>query len=326
MRKPDDELKIDISEIFGGDMPAPSDTIDETPEPTPVSTPVVEAPVATPSQVEQQFRDWMNNRNAELETKTQELEKRLQDLQNQLASSPAVPPPAEEPESHFTAQELTTAVEPAPAAQIAAPAPDSPIDFSAPIAPPFMGASTPAASAPAATVSNEPAPTGENPAESDPQKIEELKRLQAEFEFLMLYDEFRNMIAHELMTLVGDKKTFTMLGRTVELARTKYPEVFRNANWDAAGNLLEDGSVDSQRILENKKNMDPAKADAVMDIALSSLLKLRLQAVEKGLGVGLKNKIRAQMFQWVNEKTQKAGKEGKNTSYLLRLNSYVTQA
>jgi hypothetical protein len=254
------------------------------------------------------------------------LEKRLQDLQNQLATSPAAPPPAEETESHFTAQELTTAVDPAPAAQAAAPVPDSPNDFSAPIAPPFMGGSSPAAAAPAATVPNEPAPAGENAPETDPQKIEELKRLQAEFEFLMLYDEFRNMIAHELTALVGEKKTFTMLGRTVELARTKYPEVFRNANWDAAGNLLEDGSVDSQRILENKKNMDPAKADAVMDIALSALLKLRLQAVEKGLGAGLKNKIRAQMFQWVNEKTQKAGKEGKNTSYLLRLNSYVTQA
>src|ERR1035441_2977994 len=122
----------------------------------------------------------------------------------------------------------------------------------------------------------------------------------------MLYDEFRNIILFELKDIVGEKKTMTMLGRTVELAREKYPEVLPKPNWDSAGNLLEDGSMDSQRLIDNKKALNPQKANDVVDAALSALLRLRLQAVEKGLGAGLKNKIRARMYQWITEKTQKA--------------------
>lgn len=29
MRKPDDDLKIDISELFGGDLPSPSEKLEE---------------------------------------------------------------------------------------------------------------------------------------------------------------------------------------------------------------------------------------------------------------------------------------------------------
>ena len=139
----------------------------------------------------------------------------------------------------------------------------------------------------------------------------------------MLYDEFRNIIVYELKDLVGEKKTLTMLGRTVELARGKFPEIFRNVNWDAAGNLLEDGSMDGHRIIENKKMLDPGNADEVVDAALSALLRLRLQAVEKGLGPGLKNKVRARMYQWISEKIQKAATEGKDGTILKRLSGYV---
>jgi hypothetical protein len=170
-----------------------------------------------------------------------------------------------------------------------------------------------------------PAGEGEGGADApDPQKAEELKRLQADYEFLMLYDEYRNIILHELKDLVGDKKTYTMLERTVEIARGKYPEVFRNANWDTDGNLLADGSVDSQRVIENKNALDPSKADATVDAALSALLGLRLQAVEKGLGAGLKNKIRARLYQWINEKVQKAERDRKDVSFLIRLRAYVS--
>jgi len=298
MRKPDDDLKIDIADLFGGIITGPSEQLEE-------AAALEELPAGTPSASENEFQEWMSNRNAELEAKTIELGKKFQE-----------PAPSETaPTDVLLGGELLSA--PAEAEPAAAPSPTSPIDFNAPIAPPFMG--TPSVPVPAAEADSNQSSEGK----ATSADAEELKRLQAEHEFLMLYDEFRNIIVYELKDLVGEKKTFTMLGRTVELAREKFPEVFRNANWDAAGNLLEDGSVDSQRLIENKNALDPQKAEGVLDTALSSLLKLRLQAVEKGLGTGLKNKVRAHLYQWISEKTQKAVREGKDAENLKRLSGYV---
>jgi hypothetical protein len=326
MRKPDDDLKIDITELFGGDMPSPSDTLEEPAVAAAATTTSTEpVPETSADETETRFQEWMNGRNKEIETKVQELEQRLQEVQ----VKPAVPTTPVEPDN-FSGDELKSAVVPPPESKSApapppeikpAPAEESPIDFSAPIAPPFMGAPSAPPEAAEAEASGE---TGEAAAPLDPQKIEELRKLQADHEFLMLYDEYRNIIAHELKDLVGEKKTNTMLGRTVELAREKFPEIFRNANWDEAGNLLENGTVDSQRIIDNKNALDPQKADTVVDAALSVLLNLRLQAVEKGLGTGLKNKVRARMYQWINEKIQRAGQEGKDVANLKRLSNFVS--
>lgn len=317
MRKSDDELKIDITELFGGDL-APARQAAEQMEASVESpsaageaaaSPAVEA-AEPPAAVEQKYQDWMIAREKELEAKTQELERRLQDLLEQkLQAAQTVPPtavesveaPAPEPE--------------APAAQaevpVEAPAPPvGEIDFSQPMAAPFMAPGVAPASTPAA------APVEVSSEES-------LKLVQKEYEFLLLYDEFRNIIIHELRDLVGEKKTFKMLERTVELVREKYPEIFRNANWDAAGNLLQDGSLDSQRLIENKNGLDPTKANAVFDAGLGTLLSLRLQAVEKGLGTGMKNKVRARLYQWINEKAERASQANKEADDLNRLKSFV---
>ena len=310
MKKHDDDLKIDISELFGGDLPSPSDTIEETAAP---DAPVAQVVPAQAPESDNRFQEFIDNRNAELEAKTQELERRLQELQAQLSVSQTPPP--------LPVSTTPEVQEPPPVAPETPSAPP-PIDFNAPIAPPFMGGSSAASvpvSSPEPVSASEPATAAAESAGGG-----EIQKLQEDHEFLLLYDEYRNIIAHELKDLVGDKKTFTMLGRTVELARGKFPEIFRNANWDAAGNLLEDGSVDSQRIIENKNTLDPAKAEAVLDAALSTLLNLRLQAVEKGLGSGLKNKVRAHMFQWITEKMKKAGPGAKNAGILKRLNSYLS--
>ncbi len=305
MRKPDDELKIDISELFGGDLSGPSEKLEEAVD-AGESPKSVSPPSSASAEAENHFQEWMNSRNMELEAKSQELERRFQE-----ASAADVAPV----ETFSSSELLGTPGEEKPAPP---PFSASPIDFNAPMAPPFMGAG----STPVAAVAGGPTPSATTPAVPGPDP-EELRRLQAEHEFLMLYDEFRNIIAYELKDLVGEKKTLTMLGRTVELAREKYPEIFRNANWDASGNLLEDGSMDSQRLMDNRKSLDPQKADEVLDAALATLLKLRLQAVEKGLGTGLKNKVRAHLYQWISEKTQKAVREGKNAVHLKRLSSYV---
>jgi hypothetical protein len=303
MRKPDDDLKIDIADLFGGDLSGPSEKLEES---AALMDSAAELSAQPPSSgTENHFQQWMNSRNVELEAKSQELEKKFQGAPVSERISP----------EKFSAQELLTV--PPEAETPATTNSSSPIDFNAPIAPPFMGvgpAPAPPVESGSSASTEEPVP-GPNP--------EELKKLQMEYEFLMLYDEFRNIIFFELKDLVGVKKTYTMLGRTVELAREKYPEIFRNANWDSAGNLLEDGSVDSQRLIENKNALNSQKAEEILDSALSGLLKLRLQAVEKGLGVGLKNKVRAHLYQWISEKTQKVIHEGNNATNLKRLSGYV---
>jgi hypothetical protein len=276
----------------------------------------------------------MEGRDKKMELQALELEKRLHEVNNpgiMESASPSLeippeppgvrearpaPPPLEEapsppPEPALPAE--APSEEPQAEALPAEPAPM--VDFDAPIRPPFMGQPPPEPVQPA-----EPAAGGEP---TDQPNEAEMREIQAAHEFLLLYDELRNIIAYELKELVGERKTFTMLARTVELAREKHPEILRNANWDEAGNLLADGSLDSRRILDNKAALDPRKADEVVDSALAALLRLRLQAVEKGLGAGLKNKIRARLYQWVSEKTQKAAAGGRDQRYLKRLNGYV---
>jgi len=307
MRKPDDDLKIDINELFGGDISSVRESVEE---PRHEAAGVETAPAAEPADTkaaERQFQEWMTAREKELELKTQELERRLQELRDQQLQTPPVPA-AEVPISSPVLEEVAPPVAEATA--------DSPIDFNAPILPPFLPKTGGAASAAPAT--------GETaPAEANLTSVGELERMQKEYEFLMLYDEFRGIIIHELKDLVGEKKTYKMLERTVELAREKYPEIFRNANWNAAGNLLEDGSLDSQRLIENKSALDATNAKTVFDLALGSLVSMRLQAVEKGLGTGMKNKVRARLYHWINEKIEKESLHHKNVEDLNRLKNFV---
>jgi hypothetical protein len=292
MKKRDDDLKIDISEIFGENWEPPKPS-GKSPSAEPPET-ASETTKLTTEEAEQAFLEWRAQRDKELENKTRELEKQIQEAQAAAAAQAAAP---------AAGGEAVAAPEGTPAPTEAV----SPVDFDAPIAPPFAGGEAGA----------------EAPRESDPQRIESLKKLQQEYEFLMLYDEFRSILIFELKDLVGERKTFAMLERSVEMTREKHPEILRNANWDSSGNLLEGGCIDSQRIIENKNALDPHKADMTMDLALSGLLSLRFQAVEKGLGTGLKSKIRARMYHWIGEKIQKAVTESKDITNLQRLQSYL---
>ena len=216
MRKKDEELKIDISDIFGGDVQAP-------PEPS-QGTEKGGSNVDSPAQ-DAEFQEWMNTRNEALQSQSQDLERKLHDsLHDSFPQAPddQVMAPNEEPS---LAPENTGSQAVAPEMEVG-----SLIDFSAPIAPPFMGNPGPSP----ATSDNDPAQEAERVLAA---QEAELKKLRSEHEFLMLYDEFRNIILFELKDLVGEKKALTMLSRTVELAREQFPEIFRKTNWDPNGNL-----------------------------------------------------------------------------------------
>ncbi len=293
MKKPDDDLKIDISEIFGGELPelpAEKKTSNET-------VPQAQEDAGELSRDTQaQYQAWFTAREKELESKTKNLEKRVEELQLQLSQ--------------------TTKMD-----EIHSPAlPPSPVDFNAPIPPPFFN-----------TLNSSPIKTESKPFDSpishvppqSPVNPLNFNGLESDLKFLIFYDEFRVIIAHEITDLVGERKTATMLERTFEIARGKYPSIFKNANWDSAGNLLNDGSLNGQKIIENKSSLRSAHAEVLLDSALTSLLNLRLQAVEKGLGSGLRNKVRAHLLHWIGEKCDSEKKLGNDISMFKRLSAYI---
>src|ERR1700722_14169630 len=99
MRKSDDELKIDISESFGGDLEPARQAAEKIEEAAANPVAVDAGEAAPPAVVEQNYQDWMSEREKALEAKTQELERPLQELVNQKLQTPAaapveIPPPA----------------------------------------------------------------------------------------------------------------------------------------------------------------------------------------------------------------------------------------
>jgi len=142
-------------------------------------------------------------------------------------------------------------------------------------------------------------------------------------DFFIAYDHFREIFLEELKDSVGPKKTCVMLVKTFEAAREKHPEVFRNANWDVDGNLLEDGSLNPQRMLDNKSVLDQKQAEIILDTALALLLNFRLQAVEKGLGSEFSTRIRTHLKKWAYEESQKEGYGKNNPKILRRLSNYL---
>ncbi|HXL73578.1 MAG TPA: hypothetical protein VN963_08145 [bacterium] len=127
----------------------------------------------------------------------------------------------------------------------------------------------------------------------------------------------------ELKDSVGLKKTCGMLVKTFEDARQKFPDVFRNANWNTGGNLLEDGSLNVSRMLENRSALDTKQADMILDTALNSLLNLRLQAIEKGLGADAAHIIKERLKKWADEGSQKEGFGIHDPKILKRLGDYL---
>lgn len=141
-------------------------------------------------------------------------------------------------------------------------------------------------------------------------------------DYFKAYDHFREIILEELKDSVGPRKTCSMLVKTFEAAREKFPDVFRNANWNVNGNLLEDGSLNANKMLENRNALDSKQPDALLDAALNSLLNLRLQAIEKGLGADTSHIIRAHLKKWADEGSRKEGFGADDPNFLKRLSDY----
>jgi hypothetical protein len=284
---------------------------------------------------EQNYQAFINQRNKLLEEKTAEIE--------------STPPVIDEKPLPVKEDTLIT-----PEISMASPitTPEDTIDFSVPMAPPFMSSEkdstrlaesllpaevsiaedaialkaelAQAEAEKAAEVEAETVRRETVRIEAEKAELDRKVAVQKEQSFFLLFDEYRAIIGHELKDLVGERKAHNMLVKTFEIAREKYPEIFRNANWDASGTLLEDGSLDGKRMAENTILLVESQREITVDMALAYLMNLRFQAIEKGLGVGFKNKLRARLFQWVADKEEGVRLEDKDTAPYRRLKSYLS--
>lgn len=329
MRKQDEDLKIDITEIFGGMvMPLEEKKEQET---------TTEAQTVSPES-EQSYQAFIDERNKILEERTAEIETVIPPLEeNHIAETPPVEtetPPSTD-DSVFPSIVTTEEV----------------INFDAPMAPPFksldsgltQGLETskplPDSIAEDAKALKEELEQAEAKraaeVEAEAVRIESARieaekdtaarkiAIQKEHSLFLLFDEFRAIIDHELKDLVGERKSHNMLVKTFEISREKYPEIFRNANWDPSGTLLENGSLDGKRMAENAILLSESQREITVDMSLSYLMNLRFQAIEKGLGAGFKNKLRARLIQWVDSLEEGARKESKDPGPYNRLKSYL---
>ncbi len=145
-------------------------------------------------------------------------------------------------------------------------------------------------------------------AKSEEQK-ERLSAEQNDFELLMIYEQLRDVLYFKLAPIVGDKATKTMLVRSVEKVNAKFPDIFKNANFNDKGGLVDGGELNAKKIIDNKSKLDVAKGYDRMLLSFKTLLEFRLLAVQKGLGQGVVKAILVSMNERLAELGERHGKE-----------------
>lgn len=142
-------------------------------------------------------------------------------------------------------------------------------------------------------------------------------------DFVTAYDRFRLIFLEELKNTIDVRKISNMFVKTFEAARERHSDVLRNTNWDASGNLLEDGSLNVQRMMDNKGALDGKQAEVMVDNALLFLFNLRIQAVEKGLGPEYGTRIKTQIRKWIETESKKEGVGKSDPRVLQHLSTFL---
>jgi len=280
MKKPEDDLKLDINEIFGGDWTEGVKAPSEPPLPSP-------PPSVLPESLDESASDIKFNDEAGAPVPEPVVITVISKTHRSMASS-------------STDSEI-------------------PVDLDS------GGQTTEVPSKPAGLVIRQPGTSGKGigaltagEGSSIVMKPGVSARKEPSAEDLVgAYDRFRLILLEELKSTIDVKKISMMLVKTFEAARESHPEIFRNANWDASGNLIEDGSLNVRKVIENRDVLDPKQADVILDNALLFLFNLRMQAVEKALGPEYGGRIKNQVRQWIAAEVPKNG-FGKNDPRVLQ--------
>jgi hypothetical protein len=129
-------------------------------------------------------------------------------------------------------------------------------------------------------------------------------------EIVALFEELRKTLFSELALKLPEKSVLNMMTKTLEKSALNFL-VLRNTNWDRAGNLIQDGSIDMERFLINiaKYREQLPEMEREVQMALSSLLHLRLRSIKLGLGAPAYNEIKEKLSRKVHVVGAGYGKE-----------------
>ena len=104
------------------------------------------------------------------------------------------------------------------------------------------------------------------------------------------FDAVRNRMEMVLTPFIGDKITKKMLSWSFERAVKSHP-ILKDTHWTMTGEYLDNGAIESGRVIKALAAYQGQDTVALVKAALSELLKMRLAAVEQGLGPSLRQTV-----------------------------------
>ena len=127
----------------------------------------------------------------------------------------------------------------------------------------------------------EAAPAAPHPKTGDETRVEDI---------LVAFEQVRGRMEQVLTPFIGDKITKKMLAWSFERAVKNHP-VLKDTHWSMTGDFLDNGAIESGRLLKSLSAFAGQDTVALVKAALSELLKTRLAAVEQGLGPSLRQSV-----------------------------------
>jgi hypothetical protein len=91
-----------------------------------------------------------------------------------------------------------------------------------------------------------------------------------------------------LTPFIGEKVARKMFSWSLDRA-SKTHLVLKNVHWSMAGELLDNGAIDVERLLRNFEHFPGVDTVALVKAAFSELLAVRLGAIEQGLGSSMRS-------------------------------------
>jgi len=93
-----------------------------------------------------------------------------------------------------------------------------------------------------------------------------------------------------LSPFISEKVAKKMLAWSLDRAQKTHP-ILKNVHWSPSGDLLDNGEIEVTRLVKNVEAFAGQPVVQLVKLAMSDLLVIRLEAVEKGLGPSMKQSV-----------------------------------
>lgn len=116
-----------------------------------------------------------------------------------------------------------------------------------------------------------------------------------------LNEEIRRIIEKELIEIIPRRTVLNMLLRTLEKTAINHL-ILRNTNFSMDGKIRENGSIDTERLLQNieKYKTQIMEIDKEIENALRALFNMRMNAIKAGLGQKAFENLKGSILQKLN--------------------------